>query len=376
LHVVDKFGVRGATTHGVARLLSWWFARWDRSRFDCRLIGLREFDSAAQFLIDEGLSLACLGKGKFDPTTLPALMRVIRDEKIELVHLHGYGAANFGRLAARWAGIPAIVHEHAVFPSVPGYQRIADRLLAPSTRVGIAVSRSVLEFMATVRRIPRDRLRVIENGAPLAHFTPASAAVVAETRVRWGLAGDRPVIGAIGRLGEQKGLVYLVRTLPTLARRGMRPTLVLVGDGDQEATLRAEAASLGVADQVVFTGFASDTRAIQSVLDVQVFPSLFEGTPLTVFEAMAMGRTIVSTWVDGLGETLSDGETALLTPPRDSAALADALTRVLADRDLAGRLAANAKAASAGHEIQGAVDAIQAAYAEIIDPAGPRRAAA
>ena len=366
LHVCDKFGINGATVHGVTRLLSWWFPRFDRRRFDCRLVGLRARDASAAFLTERDIAVECLDKGRLDPTTLTDLVRLIRRDKIDLLHLHGYGASDFGRVAGLMTGVPAIVHEHFVDPAMPGYQAVVDRLLAGATRLGIGVSDSVVDFMATARHIPRRRLRMVPNGAPIADFRPMDDAAVAAARARWGLPADRPVIGAIGRLSEQKGLTYLVGALPLLAAQGLRPQLLLVGDGDLQATLVAQAKEAGVADQVTFTGFASETRALQTLLDIQVFPSLWEGTPLTLFEAMAMARPIVSTGVDGLGEVLRDGETALMVPPRDPAALAVAIGRLLTDPKEAGRLAAAALAASARYDIQNAVDALQAIYAEIL----------
>jgi glycosyltransferase involved in cell wall biosynthesis len=376
LHICDKFGIAGATVHGVTRLLSWWFPRFDRAAYDCRLVGLRQPDGSSQFLIDRGVPVDCLGKGRFDPSTVTTLVRLIRAEGIDLLHLHGYGASDFGRVAGLLTGIPSIVHEHFVDPAMPAYQRVADRLLAGATRIGIGVSDSVVDFMASERHIPRQRLRMVPNGAPLGDFRPVDDATAAAARSRWGIRSDAPVIGAIGRLGEQKGLTYLIAALPLLAAQGLRPQVLLIGDGDLQPTLAAEAAAAGVADQVIFTGFTGDTRALQTLLDIQVFPSLWEGTPLTLFEAMAMGRPIVSTGVDGLGEVLRDEETALMVPTRDPAALATAIARLLTDRAAAERLGAAARAASARYDIQNGVEALQAIYGEILgrpraEPAAP-----
>jgi glycosyltransferase involved in cell wall biosynthesis len=366
LHVCDKFGIAGATVHGITRLLSWWLPRFDRDAYDCQLIGLRRHDSSAQYLIDRGVPVDCLGKGRFDPSTITAIVRLIRTGRFDLLHLHGYGASNFGRLAGLLTGVPAIVHEHFVDPAIPPYQRLADRLLAGATRLGIGVSNTVVDFMARERHMSRSRLRMVPNGAPISHFRPVDDATAAAARYRWGIRSELPVIGAIGRLGEQKGLTYLIAALPLLAAQGLRPQLVLIGDGDLQPNLAAEAAAAGVADQVIFTGFTGDTRALQTLLDIQVFPSLWEGTPLTLFEAMAMGRPIVSTGVDGLGEVLRDGKTALMVPARDPAALATAVARLLANRAEAAQLGAAAQAASASYDIQNGVRALQAIYAEIL----------
>jgi glycosyltransferase involved in cell wall biosynthesis len=371
LHVVDKFGIAGATVHGGTRLFSWWFNRWDESSFDCRLIGLRGFDASSQFLVDNGVAVRCLSKSKLDPTTLPALVRIFRKERVDLVHLHGYGASVFGRLAARIIGVPAVVHEHFVDPAMPYYQGIADRLLAPVTTMGIGVSKSVVDFLEKERHVPRDRLRMVPNGAPLSDFQPVSDAQAAAARKRWQVPSDQPVIGTIGRLNTQKGIIYLIRAVKHLLDNGQRVSLLVVGDGNLREELEAEAAQLGIADLVKFTGFASDTRSLQTLFDIQVFPSLYEGTPLTLFEAMSMSRPIVSTGVDGLGEVLVDNETALLVPSMDPEALAQAIARLLNDPKKAQHLAKAAKEVSKDYDIQRSIDSLQAIYRQILGVSAP-----
>jgi glycosyltransferase involved in cell wall biosynthesis len=109
------------------------------------------------------------------------------------------------------------------------------------------------------------------------------------------------------------------------------------------------------------------------MLDVQAFPSLWEGTPLTVFEAMAMGRAIVSTDVDGLGEVLVDGRSALIVPPSDSKSLADGISRVLADEPLRNRLSIGAKEGSVEFDIQNTVNDLESLYEELSADAGESR---
>lgn len=133
--------------------------------------------------------------------------------------------------------------------------------------------------------------------------------------------------------------------------------------------LERRAADLGIGDRIVFTGYCADIRAIQSCFDVQVFPSLWEGTPLTVFEAMAMSRPIVSTnvdgLVDGLGEVLEDGRTALVTEPRNAAALSDRIRRLIDDESYAARLASGAADASRRYDIEATVHQMEALYDEL-----------
>jgi glycosyltransferase involved in cell wall biosynthesis len=366
LHVCDKLGIRGATVHGVTRLFSWWFSRWDRSRFHVELINLRGWDASADYLVEHGVPVRCLDKGKIDPTTLLELIRLIRRGRYQVLHLHGYGASNFGRLAGAINGVPVIVHEHFVDLAMPSYQRVCDRMLANLTRRGLGVSKSVVEFMAEQRCIARERLELLPNGAPLADFRPVDAAEAEAARRALGIPAGVLVIGAIGRLSEQKGLTYLLKAMPLLSERNFEPWLLLIGDGSQEGDLRQEARALGIAARVLFAGFTKDTRAWQTLLDIQVFPSLWEGTPLTLFEAMAMARPIVATHVDGLGEVLEHDVTALLVPPRDPAALADAVATLLAAPDRATALATKAREVGGAYDIQNTVDRMQQIYDELV----------
>jgi len=366
LHVMDKFGVRGSSIHGVTRLLSWWFPRFDARRYRVRLIGLRPRDAASDHLAQQGVDVQVLGKSKFDPSTLSALVGLIRQERARIVHLHGYGASNFGRVAARLTGVRTIVHEHFVDPAMPGYQGIVDAALARWTDRGIAVSQSVKTFMVAKRRLPAVRVQVIFNGAPLEEFRARNGAEVEALRARWGIPEGVPVLGTVGRIDEQKGNRYLLEAAAALRRAGRRVKVMLVGDGPLLGALQAQCRAAGLEQDVIFTGFQEDIPALQSLFTIQVFPSLWEGTPLTLFEAMGTGRAIVATTADGLGEVLTDGHNARLVAPRDAAGLGAALDSVLADPAQAARLAAQALADSGRFHIQRSVDAMQAMYDELL----------
>jgi glycosyltransferase involved in cell wall biosynthesis len=363
LHVCDKFGVAGSSIHGVSRLFSWWFPRYDRSRFNVTLVGLKRAEPASLLLREQGIDVHHLGRGKFDPRILTDLVRLARERKARILHVHGYAAADFGRLAARRAGAALVLHEHFADPRMPGYQRVADRMLSGLTDRAIAVSGSTLEFLVKDRAVPRERCRLIWNGAPLDDFAPVPRERARATRAALGLPASAVVVGSIGRLNEQKGHRYLLDAaalLPADVR------ILLAGDGDLMEPLRAQAAALGLADRVVFAGHRPDVPDLLGALDVFCISSLYEGTPLALFEAMAAGKAIVSTAVDGCREILRDGDNGLLVPARDAAALAGALRRVVADAALRERLAAAALADSARYDIRACVDAMQDLYDEVL----------
>ena len=366
-HLCDKFGVRGARTHGVSRLFTWWFPRFDPSRFEPRLICIRPEDESSAHLRRHGVDPVCLGHGRFNPAVLTDLLRLIRRERPAILHAHGFATSNYGRVAGAIAGVPTIVHEHAVFPSIPWIQVPADRALSSRTDLGIAVSESTKEFMVHRRFIPRERIRVVFSGAPLEEFKPRPAKLVREERERLGLLPDEKVVGTVGRLDAQKGVTYFLKAAAEVLGQKRDVRFLIAGDGHLLDEHRSEARALGIADRIVFAGFCDDVPALQSVLDVQVFPSIYEGTPLTVFEAMSMSRPIVSTTVDGLGEVLQDRRNALLVSPRDHRTLAAAVLEMLETPSLAARLATQAELDSRGFDVRQTVDGLQTIYEELLD---------
>lgn len=365
LHVCDKFGVAGSSIHGVSRLFSWWFPRYDPARYAVSLVGLKDPEPASELLRQQGIPVHHLGRGKFDPRVVGDLVALARARKARILHVHGYAAADFGRLAARRVGAKLVLHEHFADPRMPAYQGLADRLLAGLTDRAIAVSASTRDFLVEQRHVPARKVRLIWNGAPLDEFA-ASAASGTAVRRELGLPEDALVFGIVGRLSEQKGHRFLLDALAQVFPQAPGARLLVVGDGDRMQALRQQAGALGIADRVVFAGHRTDVPALLAALDVFCISSLYEGTPLALFEAMAAGSTIVSTAVDGCREILTDGETALLVPATDSRALAEALARVARDPALRARLADGARKASVRYDIRECVRQMESLYDEVL----------
>src|SRR5215813_347712 len=268
LHVCDKFGVAGSSIHGVSRLFSWWFPRYDPARFAVSLCGLKRPEPASRLLEEQGIPVRHLGRGRFDPRILGDLVELARECGARVLHVHGYAAADFGRLAARRVGAALVRHEHFADPRMPAYQGLADRLLGPLTDRAIAVSGSTREFLVRERHVPASRVRLIWNGAPLDEFAPVAAKVARATRRSLGIAEDALVVGAIGRLNEQKGHRYLLEAAPALL--GPRPSahVLVVGDGDQMPALRAQADALRLGGRVTFAGHRTEVPALLGAIDV------------------------------------------------------------------------------------------------------------
>jgi glycosyltransferase involved in cell wall biosynthesis len=349
--------------HGVKRLFAWMIPRFDPARYNVSLVSLRKKDLSEETLESFGVDISYLHKSTFDPATLTALLKIIDHKAIDILHMHGYGATTFGRAAGAMRRLPAILHEHANLTDTPWFQKVADRALEPFTDIAIAVSRSTAEFVVNARLIPARKVKVVYLGAPFDEFSrPRGAEEVAAARLELGAAPGDFAIGTVTRLHDSKGNQYLVDAARLVLDARPDAKFFLVGEGPLLPDLQAQAARLGLGDRFVFTGFAKDVAAVLSAFDLSVFPSLWEGTPLTAFEALAAGKPIVATDADGLLDILRDGHDARIVPKRNARALADQILALMDAPSDRARLGANARVTGAGYDIGAFVKKMERLY--------------
>jgi glycosyltransferase involved in cell wall biosynthesis len=338
--------------HGVKRLFSWMIPRFDRQRFNVSLVSLRKKDLSEETLEGLGVDIAYLERSKFDPLTLPAMLRIVDRKQIDVLHLHGYGATTFGRVAGALRGIPTIVHEHANLTDTPWFQKVADRLLEPATDIALAVSRSTADFVINARLIPASKVKVVYLGVPLEEFSrPRTTEEIADARRELGIAPDQFAVGTITRLHDSKGNSYFVDAAAEVLRERPSTRFFLVGEGPLLGDLQAQAAALGLGDRFVFAGFRREVAGTLSAFDLSVFPSLWEGTPITAFEALAMGKPIVATDADGLLDILTHDSDALIVPKRNAAALAAQIVWLIDRPGERARLSAAARISGRQYDI-------------------------
>ena len=366
VHICDKFGVKGSSVHGVSRLFSWWMPLFDKSYFDVKLIGLRAPEKAFENLQKQGISVSSLNRGKFDFRTINDIVSFVKKHKTNILHLHGYGASNFGRIAGKLTRTKTIVHEHFVDPGMPKYQIPFDLWLSRHTDYGIAVSESVKKFMVEDRFLLPQKVQVVYNGAPIEQFSPVDTFSAARERQRWGIPDDYKIIATIGRLDKQKGNTFFIQAASILLKKYKKLKFLIVGDGPLEGALKDECKSSGIKNNVIFTGYCSNIPLMQTIIDIQVFPSLWEGTPLTLFEAMAMKKAIVSTNADGLGEILENGRNALVVPARNAELIASSIESLILDSTMKERLSEKAKKDSFKYDIQYTVNKMQTIYRKLL----------
>ncbi len=363
LQVCDHLGWEGSRMHGVKRLFSWMIPRFDPDRYNVSLVSLRRKDLSEETLESFGVDITYLHKSKFDPATLPALLKVIDRKQIDILHLHGYGATTFGRMAAGMRRLPAILHEHANLTDTPWFQKIADTALEPVTDIALAVSRSTADFVVQARKMPPEKVKVVYLGVPLEDFSrvrPADEILAA--RAELGIAPGDFAAGTVTRLHDSKGNSYLVEAAKLILTARPHAKFFVVGEGPLRQPLEEQARALGLGDRFVFAGFARDIPRVVSAFDLSVFPSLWEGTPLTVFEALAMGKPIVATDADGLLDVLTHDRDALIVPRRDPVALASAIVRAIDEPRTLARLSDGARRTGAEYDIAAFVRKMERLY--------------
>jgi glycosyltransferase involved in cell wall biosynthesis len=352
LQICDHLGWEGSRMHGVKRLFSWMIPRFDPGRFAVSLLSLRKRDLSEEPLEDLGIDITYLERSKFDPMTLPALLQLMDRKRPDILHLHGYGATTFGRVAAAMRHIPTILHEHANLTDTPWFQKIADRLLEPYTDIAMAVSKSTADFVIRSRQIPGSKVKVVYLGVPVDEFSRLRGTdEITAARQELGLGPDEFAVGTITRLHESKGNSYLVDAAARVVAQRPGVRFVLVGEGPLQPDLEAQAARLGLGERFIFAGFRRDAARTLSAFDLTVFPSLWEGTPLTAFEALAAGKPIVATDADGLLDILADGHDAAIVPKGNADALAEKVVWIIDHPDDRARLAAAARESGQRYDI-------------------------
>ena len=277
-----------------------------------------------------------------DVRALLALRRLCRRRGYRVVHTHCTKAGLLGRAAAWWAGVPVIVHtvHGAPFelgPDLPTRVFLAlERLAARVTDRLVCVGETFRRQVAGWGIAPEAKLVTIYSGHDFGALRPRRS--VAEMKDALGLQAAAPIVGSVARLTEAKALHYLIEAVAGLRGRHPGIRLILVGDGPLRPALEATARHHGCAETVVFLGDRDDVADLLPVFDVYAMSSLWEGVGRAMTEAMLCGRPVVATDVGGVRELVIDGQTGLLVPPRDAAALATAIDRAVTDPDAARRL--------------------------------------
>ncbi len=317
---------------GAERALVALASRLDRDRWRPSVVCLGPEGRLAEPLRAAGIEPVCLGvKPNRPDRAVRALARALRLARPRLVQSFLFHANIATRLAAApWAGRPWVLNGLRVAEQRPGkrWHLVLDRLSAGLSAGSVCVSQGVLRFTRDVAGVDPERLTVIPNG-----IDPAAVDQVEPLpRGSIGLPPDGFCALFVGRLDVQKGLPTLIDAAERVGAERPDWRLVLVGDGPERPWLEKRiAGNPALVEHVRWLGRRDDVPALLKTADALVLPSLFEGMPNVVLEAMAARRAVVATAVEGTEDLVVPGRTGWLVPPRDPEALARALLEAAAD---------------------------------------------
>lgn len=264
-------------------------------------------------------------------TTLSRLREQVRGHRIDVLHAHDYKSATYAWLATRGLAVRRVATLHGQVEATRSlrlYNRIERAVLRGFDALAVVAHCQVDGLSAA--GIPRDRIQVIDNGIELDDNAHAPSRVLIE---RFGLQARPFVFGAVARFSPEKNLGQLVEAFARIARAETRCVLLLVGDGPEADALKAQCDALGLHGRVRFTGVMDDMQRVYPLIDCLVLPSLSEGMPLTVLEAMDHALPVIASDVGEVGRLLAASDEGRLVPRQDLHALASAM----ADRLRAGR---------------------------------------
>jgi len=327
----------GGAERGLVELAT----RLDRSRAEPVVYCLKprpnsDAASCVPALEAAGIEVRCLSARRswhFLPA-IRSLRRLLMEQKPDLVQTFLFHANIVGRIAARRAGVRCVVSGIRVAERQNRWHLWADRITAGLVDRHVCVSEAVARFSADQARLPAEKLVVIPNGIDAALY-PAARRADLQT---FGLRAGRRVATYVGRLDRQKGVRWLVQTAPRWLNRLPDCDLLLVGKGPDRPRLELLCREQGISDRVRLAGWRADVPEILAASDLLVLPSVWEGMPNVVLQAMASRLPVLATDVEGVRELLGSGADAQTVPYGDTEAFVAEMVALMSDHDLASQL--------------------------------------
>lgn len=281
---------------------------------------------------------------KGDPSVIQMLVKIIKEEKIDIIHTHGENGNFYGRIAAKIYKTPRLITTvHTFYREtlrdryklswMRNFAYWQDILTSKLCDAIIAVNNSIRDNLVTAG-VNRKKIKVIPNGIDVDNYENVTSGS-AELKVSLGLKGNEIVIGTAGRLSLVKNIETLLLAGKEVIKAIPEVRLVIIGDGPQMQYLKKLSLKLGISGYVIFTGWQMDITKYLSIMDIFVNTSLIEGSSFAILEAMALTKPVIATNVGGNPELIVAGETGHLTPFNDANALTSSILDILEDKDKA-----------------------------------------
>lgn len=281
----------------------------------------------------------------FNLTTYNAVKDILRNEEIDILHAHGTRALSNTIFPAKSLGLPAVytVHGWSFHQDQPFHIRrmreLSEKFLTDQVNVTISVSNS--NQRDGIERFSMKRSRVINYGIDLQRFNPDRP--MNDLRAELGIEPGKTVVGYLVRMTVQKDPFTLIRAIAEVAKKTRDIQFLFIGDGDLKQASMNLANELNVSDMIKFHAFRTDIPEVLNTFDIYTLPSLWEGLPIGMLEAMAMKKAIVATPVDGTKEAILEGHNGLLVPCKAHESLAAAILRLHESKEMQKILGENAR---------------------------------
>jgi len=327
LHLVEDLKIGG-----LERVIESIVTGLDKDRYDAEVWCLVRGGEIAQELIEKGITVKILGmKSYYDPLKIIALSRLMRREKIKILHTHGYFGSTFGRLAAILASVPVIItHVHSTYYGYSKRNLLFERFLSFFTDKIVCVSVAVQKFVLEVEGINEKKTLVIYNGVEDLFVREAKSEV---SRKSFGISDSDIVVITVASLTPHKGHGVLIDAMHILSQEYQNLRLLIVGDGPLRNDLAEYVMRLDLSRNIVFTGLRKDIYSLLKLSDIFVLPSLKrEGLSIALVEAMACGLPVVGTSVGGNCEVIEENANGFLVTPGNPEELAVAIEKLISDK--------------------------------------------
>jgi len=316
----------------------------DKEKFNCYLI-LFEADNETHseflaFSLKKSFKVISIHSGrKFDVKAIFKLRTILREKDVEIAHAHGYKSIIFVFLATRFTKIKLVTTLHGWVEyslKLKLYNLLAKICLFFFDRI-ITVSGKLLE--ETKHYVGAQKVVEIRNAIDFKRFIGLEPI---NLYVEFNIDTSNKIVLYAGRLSKEKGLYYLIQTMYLLQRQRKDVIILILGDGEIEKDLKNFVSKLCLEEKIIFSGWREDILGVIKSCSIFILPSLTEGLPLALMEAMFLGKPIISTDVGGIRELVEDNTDGILVKPKDIFSIRDAICRILDDKELSEKLANNA----------------------------------
>ena len=325
--------IYGLKFGGAEMLLVAIATKMDREKFDTRVIALTCGGPVEKILREKGIDVRVLGwRGKFHTIAFAKLIRMLREERYDVVHTHLFKADLWGRMAARLAGVPVVVS--TIHGST---MNIADLLKEIATarfmdRI-IGLYDEARRFIVDRLRVSGDKVVIIPNGVDSLKFMNVRCDV-RKKREELGVSADAFVVASIGRLVKMKGQEYFIKAIGEACARNKKIVGIIVGSGEMEAELKKLCADLSIADNCVLVGERRDIPEILSAIDSVVISSVYgEALSMVMIEAMVAGKVVITTNGGATSEIVKHGHNGFIVEPKDYHSIAALLVDLSGNRE-------------------------------------------